>query len=216
MRFSPGGCNCWNISVLVVIDTSGSMAPGGCDGLAKTKNIVDDLPALCGRIARWAVVDYKDQGDSGYADGFEVHQAFTENFSTFETALDALTATGGGDVPEQGFQALKKAAEEWETTLGGPSDDIRVIIWAGDAPCKNDLSGAYPTRTQTITALTNAGITVMVFNFAGVSLSHLNTATPTDNAIGAGSKVAADTGGTIYTDPTTANSSAIASAICAL
>ena len=156
----------------------------------------------------WAVASYRDFEDGAdYADGYKLDQAFTSNAATAATAIDSWTASGGGDSPEQQIAALKKIAEEWETTVGGSAigSGQRVILWGGDTNGWENgaKSLAYPVLGSTIATLVAEQISVFAINkqslgsgLDGAGVSDIDDM-PADGRNQA-SAITAATGGKIY------------------
>lgn len=206
LRFFSPGCPCCcscmppGNDLLIVMDTTGSMS----GILTAFKSVFHKLrDKLDSEFCRWGLVDYRDYEDGGsYAtSGWKVDCAFTSDYDVFLDALDALEAGGGGDLPEQNFDALKNAGSEWISTLGGRSDETirRIILWAGDAAAWNGnakpyLSHTYPTRAEVITSLTDATIKVIALN-TGSTTSGINSAAATDNLTGAATAICEATNG---------------------
>lgn len=101
------------LDLCFVVDTTGSMG-----GLIDT--VKDNITALVAALEetftgniRYALVDFKDEDETYVPTG----PAFV-NLATFEAALDALVASGGGDGPENGYGAVVMGCEEldWRTS----------------------------------------------------------------------------------------------------
>ena len=177
MRFNPSCgccCNCRNSSILLLVDTTGSMR----GTIARLKVLFHDLEedfdhASC----EWGIAEYKDYedgiNDSAFYDGWKVLQTFTTDFSLVITAVDSYSASGGGDTPEQNFDALLNSGNLWESELLGSTDPEkkRVIIWAGDEPSWNGTISykphVYPERSAVISSLSSANIKVFGLNTSG-------------------------------------------------
>ena len=80
----------------------------------------------------------------------------TDNAATAQAALDGWSAGGGGDFPEANLIALSEQAEatDWR------ADSTRFAIQFGDAP--GHAGGTYPTEAETIDALNDANVTLLV------------------------------------------------------
>lgn len=116
-----------NVSLCFLLDTTGSMA-GHINGVkSQIADIVRQVE-LCGcGIAGIAFVGYKDWCDG--VDHFEILQ-FTTNTQQFRQFLDGITATGGGDYPEDVLGGIQAAVN-----LNWPVDSsTRIIFHMGDAP----------------------------------------------------------------------------------
>jgi hypothetical protein len=143
---------------------------------------------------RWAVADYKDFEDGGpYANGWRVGGVFTNDVLSTQSAINALTAVGGGDGPEQNLAALSNAANQWQSTLSGRGiaqnceDEYntslsikRAIVWAGDVSgWENGAKGRpYPTLEGTINSLVSAEVKVVALGSGlGSQASAITSAT---------------------------------------
>jgi hypothetical protein len=116
------------LDVALVIDTTGSMGDEisylQTEFLALTEAIESAYPNA---EQRWALVAYKDQGDSYVVQSAE----FQTSASAFRIDLGGIFASGGGDFPEAPDAALAATAE-----LGWRADDTvaRLAFWVADAP----------------------------------------------------------------------------------
>ena len=164
---SPGiidGCRCCNSDILLVIDTTGSMA-GVIRQFADL--LVEVLEVMDSPTCRIGLVTYKDYEDGGaYASGWRVDQTFTFDFANVSSLVSSLGVAGGGDGPEQQLSTLKLCADEWVTTLGGRDDSNRVIAWAGDITGHADGAKGfpYPAIESVITSLQDKEIQVVALN----------------------------------------------------
>ena len=177
---SPGCkccCSCSAKDVCILLDTTGSMQ----GVLENFKIIIEELqPLFENESCQWSLVEYKDQFDYGFEDGWNVLQTFTSEFQLIIDASKLLNSSGGGDGPEQQYTSIKLISEKWESLDGleGRShvDFDRVLIWIGEAPGHNGelYSGGrvYPTRAEVISALDVAEVKVFALNvrseFAGI------------------------------------------------
>jgi hypothetical protein len=85
-----------NADIEIAIDTTGSM--GGAINQAKTQatDIVNKVQAYIPN-SQFAIVEFKDSSDpTEYA----VRQAMTANAAPVQAAINAMSASGGGDTPE--------------------------------------------------------------------------------------------------------------------
>ena len=91
------------------------------------------------------------------------------------SAIDTLSAGGGGDTPESQLKAMVTITDNWLTTAGdlgfnGRAEAQKIIIWSGDAhghDADDPPAGYYPTLDATIGALTAQGIMVFALNSSG-------------------------------------------------
>lgn len=108
----------------LVIDSTGSMT----DDIAAVRTAATDIvTALRSRSpsAQFAVIEYNDPTAS-------VVLPFSSDEDAVQAAIDGISASGGGDLPEHVYSGLKLALElDWRD---GAS---RSIITMGDAPAKD-------------------------------------------------------------------------------
>jgi len=160
--------------VLLLIDSSSSM--GGLSAFQEAFNgilVAVDANVPCSEYVRFAVADYRNYDDGGNYQTYGVNlvQPFTSLLAAV-SAMNGLTADGGGDGPESQLKAMVTIAENWTTTagdigFGGRANAQRIIIWGGDAHghTADDLpAGYYPTLDETIDALTAQRIMVFALN----------------------------------------------------
>ena len=115
--------------ILFVFDDTGSMSDEIDDMKAKCKDLTDAIEAA-GIDARYALVSFGDAP--------ELDQDWTADATVFKAAVDALSAYGGGDLPEDNLDAI-----EMGLGLGFRTDAQKIIIDITDAPThyKDDGSG---------------------------------------------------------------------------
>lgn len=100
------------VQVSFVIDDTGSMG-GEIDGIkSNIKDFFNDL----GPEARGSIVTFKDSP--------EIDQTFTSNENTLESAVNSISAGGGGDCPEDASGGLDSAYNN----LDWDSGERRIII----------------------------------------------------------------------------------------
>lgn len=161
--------------ILLLTDTTGSMGAYIATIKAVFSPLASQLTTSMPNVNfQWAAASYKDFEDTGpYTSGLSIDRPFTADITAVQTAVNSWSPAGGGDGPEQQLAALKRIANEWETTFGGrPQPDpanpsiSRAVVWAGDvAGWENGAKGrAYPRLQETIDALAAAGIVVYGIN----------------------------------------------------
>lgn len=154
--------------VLFVTDTTGSMGPAIALVSSTLSTVVSDLSSL-GNIATGAA-QYKDRTSDGY-DPFDYHldQDITTNTSLTQAAINGYTASGGGDDPEQGLNALTQGA----TTTTWRAGSKRIEVITGDAPSHS--SPSHPPAANgvgvasTATTLIGNGVTMIALNASGIT-----------------------------------------------
>jgi hypothetical protein len=157
--------------VYFLADTTGSMSGILSAVQAGANNVLAALAALPVDIV-FGVGNYKDfaQGDPY---GFQ-HQASPTNVTaTVMAAINAWSASGGGDIPEAALFALNSLAVPPGPGIGWRAGSNRIIVWFGDAPSHDPIctvvSGA-PTVTE---ASATANLVAQ-----GTSVLAVSTATP--------------------------------------
>jgi von Willebrand factor type A domain-containing protein len=80
----------------IAIDTTGSMQPSIDQAKADAQNIVNGVQGVV-LDSQFAIVQFKDSGDSPE---YQVVQGMTGSASAVQTAINGLSANGGGDDPE--------------------------------------------------------------------------------------------------------------------
>ena len=96
--------------------------------------------------AQFAVADYKDMGDS---QPFTVDSNLTASAATAIAAANSITASGGGDIPEDQINALYQVGSG---AIGFRPDSTRLVVWFGDAMGHDPSNGK--TINDAITAPT--------------------------------------------------------------
>ena len=134
------------VSLCFVLDTTGSMG-SHIDGVRdQIRAIVTGVRDAHCKIAGLAFVGYKD-----WCDGADSQQAHCESFpfvgpinagdgnvERFVSFVDKITATGGGDAPEDVNGGLCQALKlEWPEDSG-----TRIIFHIGDAPPHGKMGGS--------------------------------------------------------------------------
>lgn len=132
------------LDIVFVMDTTGSMegdlasVAGALSGVAA--NIASEFPSI-----RYSVISFKDEGETIFETGADL-----VGLAACQTALDSLTAEGGGDIPENSYGALWEASRldfrDYSTRVivlvtGADSHERGKTFWQ----CKNALanSGAF-------------------------------------------------------------------------
>jgi len=123
-----------SLDVCFLIDTTGSMGSTISSVKAALVNITSNIFALFPE-ARIAVKDFKDNpayfdGDSDYLD--QVDAVFTTNRAIINSALNGLSASGGGDSPEAHWTTLMRTLNGTGIGAWRPNPTPRIIIIASD------------------------------------------------------------------------------------
>lgn len=124
------------LDVLFVMDTTGSMG----EEIARLKTTIEiihaNLSALKPRpLLRFGFVLYKDRGDE-YITRIE---PFTADLDRFQAALRPVTASGGGDGPED----LESALDDAVNAMDWNKDGLRLAFVITDAEAHLDYNREY-------------------------------------------------------------------------
>lgn len=146
--------------IAFLIDTTGSMG-GVISNVRTNANTILSNVASAQPDAQFAVAEYKDAADST---PFRVAQNLTADPADVTAGINSLSASGGGDFPEDGIGALYQVATG---AVGFRPDSTRIVLLIGDAP-SHDPSGGH-SLADAISALQAADITVLAFDLAGLN-----------------------------------------------
>ncbi len=151
-----------NPDIVFLADTTGSM--GGAIANVKS-NAADILTAVSGAqpSAQFAAANYKDVNDTP---PFAVNQGLTADQALVQAGVDAWSAGGGGDIAEDGLNALYQLATGAVTFRPGGT---RIVVIFGDAVSHEPSLGH--TRAQVIAALQAAGVRVVAVNVGAGGLN---------------------------------------------
>ena len=161
-----------NPDIVFLADTTGSMGVAIGDVKTNINDIIADVEASR-PTAQFGVAEYRDEEHCAF-DPFDVRldQAVTDDNTAVVNAVDALGASGGCDIPENGLVALNSLATD--PSVGFRTDSTRIIVWFGDAPQHVDADG--PTVAETIDALVSAGIRVIAIDVGALDSTGQATA----------------------------------------
>ncbi len=125
--------------VLFVFDTTGSMSGALSEAQAQAAGV---MTSLSGRLPnlRFGLAQIKDHGDDPV---WRVEQSLTTDQQAVRTAIDGLTADGGGDSPEAYGTALYQATRDPEAGWAAGAKRLVVLI-ADDVPHDDDLNDGVP------------------------------------------------------------------------
>lgn len=154
--------------VLFIVDTTGSM--GGAISSVQT-GLSGIVSSIAGNVA-YGVAQYKDATAGGDSFDYQLNQAITTNNAAVQTALNNLSAGGGGDFPEQGLYALKQGATSAATGWRPGSKRIEVIV--GDAPSHegaNTADGTTVANTKTTLNANNVSVQAIDVGSGGLNSS---------------------------------------------
>jgi hypothetical protein len=114
-----------SLDICFCMDGTGSMASTISSVKLCIVEVAQRIAASTGMTCRFALVVYRDYSD----EDLRLQTWDFKDSSALERALGTVTATGGGDEPEDCFGGLMAAATR--VSWRAPS---KVIVWMGDAP----------------------------------------------------------------------------------
>jgi hypothetical protein len=218
-RLSPGCgccCGCLDHDTAILVDRTPSMDDSSDDYVQILFLVLENEFQSANGSCKWlgATFQHSIGNDAAYDDGIEVDEPFTTTLTDATNAIDSSAYGGNSGGGHQGLVALKYLADNWEAEGGrsDPDENPRVIIYISDTPAANGdtIDGLYhPTRAETITALTAAGIKVVWISnrYAGGGPG-TEGAWGADLATGTGADVAASTDGE-FVDSSITNTQAL-------
>jgi alpha-tubulin suppressor-like RCC1 family protein/Mg-chelatase subunit ChlD len=126
----------------IVFDTTGSMSGAIADAKAQATDLAQHWTDLFDN-GRVGLVDFKDidQGDP-YAARLDAD--LTGDVSSFQTAVNALSASGGGDYPEAQLSGIMTALDQMSWADGA----TKAVVVITDAPGKDPEPVTGFTRTS--------------------------------------------------------------------
>lgn len=137
--------------VVIAVDTTGSMDGAIADAKADATAIVNGVKGLIPG-ARFAVVDFKDypfspfggEGDLPYL----LRQGLTSDAVAVQTAINAMSAGGGGDLPESHNRVFFETYSD--PALVYDAQATRILIVLTDAiPHDKEQASTYPACANT-------------------------------------------------------------------
>ncbi|GKQ35275.1 HYR domain-containing protein [Streptomyces sp. A012304] len=180
--------------VVLLVDNTGSMS-------GAITNVKNNLPTIVSQVfeaqqeSRFAVASYGDARDAGGSRLFFLHQAFTADRSAIQRGVNALTASGGGDTPEDWGNALHEVA----TGVGGRNTfrdgASPIVVLVGDASTHDPSAGH--RFADVVRTLQNRGVKVLAVDVTSSS-DGLDGQRPSDGDYenGQATLVTRSTGGT--------------------
>jgi len=149
------------LDLLFILDTTGSMG----EEIQRLKTTIEliklNLASLSSKPrVRFGLVLYKDRGDEYVTEAVP----FTENLQEFQSALDAVEASGGGDTPEDLQSALELAMK-----LSWSRRGVRLGFIITDAPPHLDYGQRY-TYAQAVKEAKEKGIKIFSVGTGGLDL----------------------------------------------
>jgi uncharacterized protein (TIGR03382 family) len=167
--------------VIFLADNTGSM--GGVVSNAKSgaTSIMTGLGASAN--FNFGVAHYYGDPSEGVAPStsFSTLAPLSASVAAAQTAINSWNASGGGDIPEANYYALKQTA----STSAWRPDAQHIVVWFGDAPSHTETT----TSADAISALTAANAKVVAFNNgsagAGLDGTYLTDTKQASNIIAA-------------------------------
>jgi hypothetical protein len=149
-------CDTLTETITVTIPPTGLVTKADVYFLADTTASMDDLlaavqggaGAILGALTApgidfaFGVGNYKDFPRELSAYAFQHQLAPTANAADVQAAINAWSASGGGDTPEGQLFALDALAEAPGGAIGWRPDSKRIIVWFGDAPGHDPVCAA--------------------------------------------------------------------------
>lgn len=110
---------------------------------------------------------YRDESTEGTENGFVNVQPITTNTTSILSAINSLSAEGGGDQPEANLAALFHVATD--PSIGFRDGARKIVAYFGDAPGHEPscFDGIVATRESVSDALNAAEVTVVAAGFNG-------------------------------------------------
>lgn len=149
-----GSTGATNVDVFFLADNTGSMGSTIAKAEAGASAILNALPASY----RFGVGRYFGDPSEGVAPAVAYSQltSLTNDKTAVQAGITDWVASGGGDVPEGNYFALKQVAN----TADWRPEAQRLVVWFGDATSHTETT----TKTQAIEALQGANAKVIAFN----------------------------------------------------
>lgn len=162
--------------IVLVVDATGSMGSAINSVKAEMTSLVTAVQTAQ-PDAQFAVTSYRDVGDAYL---FNVHQGLAGDAAVVQTAINGVTAGGGGDAPEAQLNALYEVGSG---AIGFRSGSSRIVVWFGDQPGHDPSNGH--SLSDAIGALQSAEARVIALSVGANQL----------NSTGQASAIATATGG---------------------
>lgn len=202
------------LDIVFAIDSTGSMSGEIAAAQAEAINIMTGIEtAFAGYNPdiQYGVIDFRDYAD--WDPPYIIRQALTYNKTGVETALNAISAGGGGDLPEAYPRVMYESYTD--PNIGYRPEALKILLMMGDdiphdkAPSGDTTDGAYmpcPPCEDLIAGSTDAALADMTGN--GITLIYLfadspfRTATENNSHFNSWKTWAQSTGGSTHALPT--------------
>lgn len=166
--------------IVFVIDETGSMS-------AAIANVKAEMASIIGTVrgaqpeAQFAITSYRDVNEPRT---FEVGTNLSADPATVQSAINGLTANGGGDDPEAQLNALWQIGDGGDAIAFRP-DSTRIVVWFGDAPGHDPSNGhSEAEATASLTAIDAKVVAVGVIGQGGAKLNQTGQAQRIADATG--------------------------------
>jgi Mg-chelatase subunit ChlD len=116
--------------LVIVFDTTGSMSGAISDAKTQAANLAQQWTTLF-QNGRVGLVEFKDQGDPFVS---RVDLGLTSDAAAFQTAVNALSATGGGDTPEAQLSGIMTALDGMAWANGATKAVVVITDATGKDP----------------------------------------------------------------------------------
>ncbi|MEV0568030.1 Calx-beta domain-containing protein [Dactylosporangium sp. NPDC050588] len=146
--------------IVFLADTTGSMTGPIADVRANAASVMGQIAAAQPQ-ARFGVAEYKDFEDSA---PFTVRQDVTADQAAVQAGIGQWVAGGGGDLPEDGINALFQLANGAVHFRDGGT---RIVVMFGDAPSHDPSLGH--SLADTVAALNAAQIRVVAVDVGAMN-----------------------------------------------
>lgn len=128
--------------ILIAIDTTGSMGGAIAQAKAQATQLCNDVKAAIPG-ARFAVMDFKDVPDRPATQGVLIlTPVFVADCLTVQTAINTMSASGGGDFPEAYNWVFNKAYSDATLDASRNPAAVQFLVVLGDAPPHNSPAAA--------------------------------------------------------------------------
>jgi Mg-chelatase subunit ChlD len=148
------------VDVAFVLDTTGSMS----EEIAAVKATIQKVTQAFANSQteiRFGLVEYKDRGDSPVTRAFP----FTKNVNSFSASIAQLSASGGGDTPEDLNAGLRVAMSELQWNANAVA---RIAFVIADAPPHLDYANDNIDYTVSMKQAAERGIRIHSVSASGM------------------------------------------------
>jgi len=124
------------VDIAIAIDTTGSMGSSIAQAQEDARRLVRNVKTFAPNV-NFAIVQFRDKGD---VPDYKIEQPMTADPAAVETALNRLSAGGGGDNPEAFTLVFREIREG---PVGWRSGSRRIVVVIGDAEPHGAGSAGY-------------------------------------------------------------------------